>query len=181
MQAFENYIRQEESGVYAVTFMTPRNSARTVYRSVLKGLLDPKVPFAWVQTHYASPAAGWWNTEIPLEKGGQPRFVQVRNLQYDIQMGLQDFFRYLDELLQDSGILMYHTTKPVHDTLRLDDINEEPRRIPILIQNGVVASVYMPTLFDMAHFWSVDREAISRALLDEEVRKHAVRRKQGTG
>ena len=70
---------------------------------ILTQILDPSVPFVWIRGHIPHPIIQWWHTKVPLSAKGTPYDVEVRLLEFDIQLTTSRFLELLPEF-EDVGI-----------------------------------------------------------------------------
>jgi hypothetical protein len=139
---------------------------------ILAWLLDPNTPIVWVTNHWPHRVIQWWETSVPLTKADQPRRLRVRGLSYDLQMNREDFLAVLPEF-EEFGINLYQMTRPVPDTLRVEQLAENVRR-RVLIQNGAVTHFQLPHAGEVAVFWSMARATVERALEHPDIRSLAI-------
>ena len=133
---------------------------------VLRHLLDPEVPFVWVVGHDPHKYVEWWNCHLPLHKSGVASALEVRGLRFDILMPTSEFLTRLSDF---DGLVLYQMRRKVPNTLTIEGLDER-NRTRILVQNGLVASFYLPHAMECASFTTVERGAIEKVLANEAIR-----------
>jgi hypothetical protein len=135
--------------------------------SVLQYILDPSVPFVWVRRHMPQTYVKWWRARVPLSATGQPHEVEVRWLEFDLQLATSQFLELLPEF-QSHGIVLFQMTRRVPDTLTLQSIPDAAIN-QVLIQNGLHLRFFLPHAVECALLASPHREVLERALQKPEV------------
>jgi hypothetical protein len=136
---------------------------------ILRHLLDPQIPFAWVVGHFPNPNLDWWRCRLPLGKSGDPLPLEVRGLRFDLLMPTSEL---LERLHDFDGLVLHQMRRKVPNTLVLDGL-EDHNRVRVLVQNGLFASFYLPHAMECASFATVERAAMEKALASEAVRSLA--------
>ena len=154
--------RKTGDGLYSIML-------RPCTAEILLHLLDPDVAFVWVIAHHPNRVLEWWACDVPFSKQGRTHSVEVRQLSYDLLMPTHELLARVSEF---DGIALHQMRHRVPSTLvseRLDDEN----RVRILVQNGLVATFYLPHAMECASFATVERATIEKALGNEAVRELA--------
>lgn len=154
--------RRTSDGLYSIMLLP-------CTAEILTHLLDPDVPFVWIVGHQPDRIAEWWSCDVPLSKHGKSYPLDVRQLCYDVLMPTTEFLTRLSEF---DGLTLYQMRKAVPNTLIAERL-EERNRVPVLVQNGLVASFYLPHAEECASFATVERGRIEMALKNEVVRRLA--------
>jgi hypothetical protein len=139
--------------------------------SVLASVLDPAVPFVWVRGHMPQSVVQWWHTHVALSSTGRPQDVEVRRMEFDLQLSTSRFLELLPEF-EDHGIVLFQMTRRVPDTLTLHGVPDATID-RVLIQNGLHLRFYLPHAIECAQLASPHREVLERALQRPEVRELA--------
>jgi hypothetical protein len=139
--------------------------------SVLAHVLDPSVPFVWVQRHWPNPRVEWRVARVPLSRDGQPRDVEVRSLEYDLQLPTARFLELLPEF-EDKGMNLYQMVRRVPDTLTLYRVADHAID-GVLIQVGLHLRFSLPHAGETAELASPHRDVLERALQSPAVRELA--------
>jgi hypothetical protein len=138
---------------------------------VLAHILDPVVPFVWVRRHTPQRNIQWWRTQVALSATGGPHDVEVRWLEFDLQLPTSRFLELLPEF-EDHGIVLFQMTRRVPDTLTLHGVPDaEVARV--LIHNGLHLRFCLPHAVECAQLASPHREVLERILQRPEVRELA--------
>jgi hypothetical protein len=154
----------ESSGMFSLML-------RSCSSDILAHILDPAVPFVWLRRHTPKRYIQWWPTRVPLSERGQPHDVEVRSLEFDLQLTTARFLELLPEFT-DHGIVLFQMTRRVPDTLTLDRIAESAVE-RVLIENGLHLRFYLPHAIESAQLASPYREVLERALQKPQVRELA--------
>src|SRR5688572_18964564 len=96
-----------------------------VYGAVASRLvpfLNPQIPFIWILVHMHNRALQWRDAEVPLSPE-QKITARVRMLSYDMQLSTEEFMAQA-EVLDDHGLVLIQSRKPMPDTLELSRIPE---------------------------------------------------------
>src|SRR5262245_47286787 len=89
---------------------------------VLRDILDPAVPFVWIRRHFPNQLLAWHRTCVPLTADGQPLDVEVRGMEFDIQLPTERFLELLPAF-EEHGIELLQMAQRVPNTLTLHRIN----------------------------------------------------------
>ena len=154
----------ERDGMFSVML-------RSCTCSVLAYVLDPVVPFVWVRRHMPQGIVQWWHTHVALSATGRPQDVDVRWMEFDLQLSTSRFLELLPEF-EDHGIVLFQMTRRVPDTLTLHGVSDGTVD-RVLIQNGLHLRFYLPHAVECAQLASPYREVLERALQRPEVRELA--------
>jgi hypothetical protein len=154
--------RQTGDGLFSIML-------RPCTAEILRYLLDPEVPFVWVVGHYPHKYVEWWSCHLPLRKSGEVSAVEVRGLRFDLLLPTSEF---LTRLADFDGLLLHQMRRKVSDTLTIEGLDER-NRTRILVQNGLVASFYLPHAMECASFSTVERSAMEKVLSNEVIRSLA--------
>jgi hypothetical protein len=144
---------------------------RSCTSGILAHVLDPAVPFVWIRRHTPNRYIQWWNTQIQLSETGAFHDVEVRSLEFDLQLRTARFLELLSEF-EDQGIVLFQMTHRVPDTLTLNGIAKDAIG-RVLLQNGLYLSFCLPHAVECAQLSSPHREVLERALQRPEVREIA--------
>jgi hypothetical protein len=128
-------------------------------------LLDPSVPFVWVVGHSPHRVLKWWESDLPLARGEQPRRVRVRSLRCELLLGTAEFAEIAEQF---DGVTIYQMARPVPDTLTVERLPEE-RLYPILRQVGLAAHFHQPHSMEVAMYRTWDRAWIDSLLAREPI------------
>ena len=109
--------------------------------------LDKSVPYVWLLGHMPNPAIQWWDASVPVNRE-TPFSGKVRNLVYDLQMSTSDFIK-ISPSLNDYGLVLIQSNKPMPDTLELDRIPEN-QHASVLIKNGATLRIFLPHAIETA-------------------------------
>ncbi len=139
---------------------------RTCTAEVLRDLLDPEAPYVWVVAHHPHRSLQWWTCSVPLGRDGRASPIEVRALAFDLLMPTSEFLARLGEF---DGVSAHQMRRKVPDTLTIEGLDDR-NRVRILIQNGLVASFYLPHAGECAWFATVDRRTMDAALARESIR-----------
>ena len=137
--------------------------------SVLAQILDLSVPFVWVRRHLPQPCIRWWHAQAPLSATGQPYDVEVRGLQFDLQLPTVRFLELLPEF-EDHGIVLFQMSRRVPDTLTLHGVPDQSVD-RLLIQNGLHLRFDLPHANESACLASPRREVLEEVLQKSKVRE----------
>src|SRR5262249_28333630 len=107
---------------------------------ILRHLLDPKVPFAWVVGHYPNRYLEWWKCRLPLSRSSEAVPLEVRGLRFDLLMPTSEL---LERLTDFDGVVLHQMRRNVPNTL--------------------------PHAMECAAFTTVERSAMAKALASETV------------
>jgi hypothetical protein len=144
---------------------------RSCTSAILPAVLDRSVPVVWVRRHTPMRSIRWWPARVPLSTSGAVHDVEVRTLQFDLQLPTERFLQLLPEF-SNHGMALFQLTRRVPDTLTLD-VRSEASIYEILMQNGLHLHFYLPHVFESAQLSSPHRSVLEKALEDPEVRKLA--------
>ena len=117
----------------------------------------------------------WWGTQAQLSETGALYDVEVRSMQFDLQLGTARFLRLLPEF-EGQGILLFQMSRRVPDTFTLDGITEDAVD-RIMIQNGLHLRFLLPHEAECAQLASPHREVLEQIVERPAVREIAY----GTG
>jgi hypothetical protein len=154
----------ERDGMFSVML-------RSCTCSVLAHVVDPAIPFVWVRRHMPQSIVQWWRTQVALSATGGPHNVEVRWMEFDLQLSTSRFLELLPEF-EDHGIVLFQMTRRVPDTLTLHGVPDSAVD-RVLIQNGLHLRFYLPHAVECAQLASPHREVLERALQRPEVRELA--------
>ena len=138
---------------------------------ILAHILDPTVPFVWVRRHTPKRYMQWWSTQTRLSEAGALHDVEVRSMEFDLQLRTPRFIELLPEF-EDHGIELFQMARRVPDTLTLDGIVDDVVN-RVLIQNGMHLRFYLPHAVECAQLASPHREVLERALQRPEIKEIA--------
>jgi hypothetical protein len=154
----------ERNGMFSIML-------RSCASDILAYILDPTVPFVWIRQHKPKRSVQWWSTQTQLSETGALHDVEVRSMEFDLQLRTGRFLELLPEF-EDHGMVLFQMTRRVPDTLTLDGIADEVVD-RILIQNGMHLRFYLPHAIECAQLASSHREVLERVLQRPEVAKIA--------
>ena len=138
---------------------------------ILAYVLDPTVPIVWIRRHTPKKSIQWWNTQTRLSEAGVLHDVEVRCMEFDIQLNTTRFLELLPEF-RDDGMVLFQMTRRVPETLTLDGMAEDAF-YRILIQNGLHLHIYLPYEAECGQLASPHREVLVRILQRPEVKEIA--------
>jgi hypothetical protein len=144
---------------------------RSCTARMLAHVLDPAVPFVWIPRHIPNRYLRWWSTQTCLFEAGPLNSLEVRSMEFDIQLSTSRFLELLPEF-EHHGLVLFQMTRRVPDTLTL-------QRVPdgavdgILRQNGLHLRVHLPEEEPWGQLTSPHREVLERALQKPQVREVA--------
>jgi hypothetical protein len=141
---------------------------RSCTSGILAHILDPAIPFVWLRHHTPNPYIQWRQTQVSLSGRGSLHEIEVRSMEFDIQLPTARFLELLPEF-EDHGIVLFQMTRRVPDTLTLDRIADNTID-RVLIQNGLYLRFYLPHAVECAQLSSPYREVLELALQRPEVR-----------
>jgi hypothetical protein len=140
---------------------------------ILTHLLDPAVPFVWIRRHMPKRSVQWWNTQTRLSEAGALHEVEVRWMEFDLQLPTARFLELLPEF-KDSGLVLFQMNRRVPDTLTLCGVPDQSVD-RVLLQNGLHLRFYLPHALECAQVASPHRAVLEQALQRPEIRKIAYR------
>ncbi len=129
--------------------------------SVLRHALNPGIPFVWMRRHLPQTQISWWNADVPLFLGGRPYNLEVRGLEFDVQMTTERFLTLLPEL-EEHGMGLFQMNKRVPDALEFHI--EDPNINHILILNGLFLNFTLPHANETALLCSPSKEYLKNLL-----------------
>ena len=138
---------------------------------VLTHILDPAIPFVWIRRHSPKRDIRWWKTRAPVSAEGELHAVEVRSMQFDLQLTTARFLELLPEFA-DHGLVLFQMTRRVPDTLTLDGVVENAVD-RVLVENGLHLQFCLPHALESAQLRSPRREALERVLQSPQVRELA--------
>lgn len=144
---------------------------RSCTSGILAHVLDPAVPFVWIRRHSPQRYIQWWSTQTRVSESGTLHDIEVRSMEFDLQLRTSRFLELLPEF-DDHGMDLFQMMRRVPDTLTLDGIAENAVA-RILIQNGLHLHFYLPHAVECAQLASPHREVLERVLQRPEVSKIA--------
>ncbi|HUY91221.1 MAG TPA: hypothetical protein VMV10_20960 [Pirellulales bacterium] len=144
---------------------------RSCTSGILAHILDPVVPFVWIRGHTPMRYIQWWSTQTRLSERGALHDVEVRSMEFDLQLRTVRFLELLPEF-EDHGLLLFQMTRRVPDTLTLYGVSDDAAD-RVLLQNGLHLKFYLPHAVECAQLASPHREVVERALQKPEVREIA--------
>ncbi len=150
------------NGMYSVML-------RSCTAAVLAHILDPAIPVIWVRRHMPQRYIQWWQAQAPLSVRGGIHELEVRAMEFDLQLPTSRFLELLAEF-EDHGIVLFQMTRRVPDTLTLDRVAEDLMN-RVLLQNGLHLGFYLPHAGESAQLSSPHREVLERALEQTAVRE----------
>jgi len=161
----------------AETLITERDgmfivALRSCTSQILAEILDPAIPFVWIRRHTPKGYVEWWSTRAPLSERGVLHDVEVRSLEFDLQLSTARFLELLPEFA-DHGMLLFQMTRRVPDSLTLDGVADSAIE-RVLIQNGLHLRFYLPHAVEYAQIASPHRAVLEKALQSPTVRELAV-------
>lgn len=139
--------------------------------SVLAHVLDPAVPYVWVHRHAPHDTIEWRRAHIALSAPGPLQDVEVRQLEFDLQLPTAQFLELLPEFACH-GLVLFQMIRRVPDTLTLHGISDAAVN-RVLIQNGLHLRFNLPSALECAELASPHREVLKRVLQRPEVRELA--------
>jgi hypothetical protein len=128
-------------------------------------LLDPSVPFVWVVGHSPHRVLGWWELDLPINRGEHPKRVRVRSLWCELLMGTAEFVEVADQF---DGVTLYQMSRPVPDTLSVERLPAE-RLYQVLLHNGLLAHFHQPHSMEVAMYRGWDRAWVDTLLAREPI------------
>jgi hypothetical protein len=140
--------------------------------AILEYILDPAIGYVWVRRHTPRRHLQWWKTQAPLSEAGTLHEVQVRGMEFDLQLPTARFLELLPEFW-GHGLVLFQMTRPVPDTLMLDGIADSVVD-RVLMQNGLHLRFYLPHAAELAQVGSPRREVLEKMLQRREVREMAM-------
>ena len=96
---------------------------RSCTSHILAYILDTAIPFVWLRSHTPKRYIQWWPTRAPLSERCALHDVEVRSMEFDLQLSTTRFLELLPEF-EDHGIVLFQMTRRVPDTLTLDGVAE---------------------------------------------------------
>ena len=135
--------------------------------SVLSQILDPAVPVVWIRRHMPRQRIDWWRTPVPLSGSAQAHEVEVRLLQFDIQLATSRFLELLPEF-EEHGMELLQMARRVPDTLTLEGLSDAAAD-RVLLQNGLHVRFFLPHAVEYAQLSSPDRSVLERILKRPEM------------
>ena len=144
---------------------------RSCTARILAPILEPAIPWVWIRHHHPKRYIQWWNTQAALSEKGPLHDVEVRMMEFDLQLSTARFLELLPEF-EDHGLALFQMTRRVPDTLTLHRVPEEAVD-QILIQNGLHLAFYLPHAIECAQLASPHRSVLDRALQKPEVKEIA--------
>jgi len=150
----------ERNGMYS--FML-----RSCTSGILAHILDPALPFVWIRRHTPKRYIQWWTTQTRLSDTGALHEVEVRSMEFDLQLRTARFLELLPEF-EDNGLVLFQMTRRVPDTLTLHGVSDDAVD-RVLLQNGLHLSFYLPHAIECAQLASPHREVLERALQRPQV------------
>ncbi len=150
----------QREGVFSVML-------RSCTCGILSHILDRAVPFVWIRRHMPQRSLQWWRTELPLAPTGRLYGVEVRSLEFDLQLPTESFLELLPEF-EEHGILLFQMSRRVPDTLTLDRIAEEAIN-RVLLQNGMHLKFYLPHAMECAQLSSPRSDVLATILQRPEI------------
>ena len=142
---------------------------------ILTHVLDPSVPFVWVQRHVPFPRIQWDQVRLQLSPSGVLHDVEVRSLQFDLLFSTTRFLELLPEF-EDFGITLFQMSRRVPDTLTLAGLTGDAVD-RILVQNGLYLRFDLPHAREFASISAPRAETLEAVLQIEAVRQIAYTRK----
>jgi len=115
--------------------------------SRLARLLNPEIPFVWILGHMPNRIVQWWETEVPWSTEARIS-AKVRMLSYDMLLRTEEFLGHV-EALDDHGLALIQSRKPMPDTLDLSRV-PETQQDAVVIGNGGFLRVYLPHAMETA-------------------------------
>jgi hypothetical protein len=140
---------------------------RSCTSGILAHILDPAVPFIWIRRHTPKRYIQWWSTQTHLSEAGGLHEVEVRSMEFDVQLRTARFLELLPEF-EDHGMVLFQMTRRVPDTLTLSGVPDEAVD-RVLLQNGLHLRFYLPHAVECAQLASPQREVLERALERPEI------------
>ncbi len=153
---------RESHGIYSL-------SLQPCSTRILADVLDPSVPFVWIQRHMPRPEIRWSKTSIALNAEPRTHEVEVRSLEFDLLLATHDFLRMLPEF-ESHGMVLYQMARRVPDTLTLAGMSETSVH-QVLVQNGWRLKFFLPHAQEVAVIVSPDRTVLENLLLKPAVRQ----------
>jgi hypothetical protein len=154
----------EQDGMFSVML-------RPCTSGVLAHILAPFVPFVWIRRHMPHRYVQWCKARVPLSATGQPQDIEVRSLEFELQLSTGRFLELLPEF-EEHGMDLCQMTQRVPNTLTLNDVSDAAAG-RILIQNGLHLRFYLPHAVEFAQLASPHREVLEGALQKPQVRELA--------
>jgi hypothetical protein len=139
--------------------------------SLLAHILDPVVPFVWVRSHMPHSIVQWWHTQVALSPTGRSHDIEVRLLEFDLQLPTSRFLELLPEF-ENHGIDLLQMARRIPDTLTLHGVPDAAAD-RVLVQNGLHLRFYLPHAVESAQLASPHREVLENALKKTEVKELA--------
>ena len=130
-------------------------------------LLDPSVPFVWVVGHSPHRRIEWWQLDLPVSRGEQPRQLQVRDLWCELLVDTAEFIRIAGQF---DGATVFQMDRPVPNTLQVERLPED-RLYTILREVGLSAHFYQPHSMEVAMYRTWDGAWMDRVLAKDSIRK----------
>ena len=155
----DNLPRRNDDGLYSIML-------RPCTAEVLRDLLDPEVPFVWVVGHAPNRCLEWWTCRLPLGRSDEPRPLEIRGLYFDVHLPTGEF---LERLAEFDGLVLHQMQRRVPNSLVLHDLPDRDRT-RILVQNGLVASFYLPHAMECASFATVEHSRMEMVLGRDRIR-----------
>ena len=135
---------------------------------ILNELIDRTLPILWIRRHVPVAGIQWWKTTAPLSLSAIANGLEVRGMEYDLQLPTEKFLGLLPTF-ENHGVELYQMTKPVPDTLTLNRVPESSH-CRILVENGMRMAFYLPHAIETAKVQFTDRTAYERAIATTAVR-----------
>ena len=85
---------------------------RSCTAGILAHILDAAIPFVWLRQHRPQPYLHWWNTQAPLSAAGSVHDVEVRSMEFDLQLPTPKFLELLPEF-EESGMELFQMSRRV--------------------------------------------------------------------
>ena len=127
---------------------------------ILPYILNEKVPFVWLESHCPDNKYGWWETPVPLRRGGQYFPLQVRQLRFDLLLSTKQFLKLLPEFT-DAGMWLLQLERPLPATLIPISLKESAK-YNVLVKNGLYLEFVLPHSGEYAQVVSPHRELLER-------------------
>ena len=138
---------------------------------ILSFILNPEVEFVWIRRHIPEPYIRWTRTPVVLSPKHRLHEVEIRFLEFDLQLSTQRFMDLLTEF-EDHGIELFQMRSRVPDTLHLHKVSENAAA-SILIQNGLHVAFYLPHSHEYAQLRAPDRTTLERLLTIPQIKELA--------
>ena len=144
-------IRRGVAGLFCVAL-------RPCTAQVLATFLPRSGATVWIRGHRPESIIRWWSATLPLSRRGTAYSGLVRDLEFDLQLPVEQFLKALPEF-DENGLDLYLMARPVPDTLTLRGVEPEAAQ-RIIIANGMIAHFDLPHAGEVAVLSAPSKETL---------------------